>query len=249
MDELLARLVGEADDRGLAGRHGASSTRAHLMATYRMSAGEAGRTVKAARALCGPSALTEPTRRACASGAVSAEQAVVVATATNRLSPTIDPTRVEEAQIELLDQAQRLSFQALQIAANYMVEAVDPDGADETLEQQLLAEEERARKQAMFVGQCGPDGIARGRFTIPNLTMTMLKKSLDAFASPRRNDPLVDDGTDAPVAYQTRMGHAFCELIEHLPTYGLPQHGVARGTSVVGRKEALSRQEVAQLAW
>ncbi len=31
VDELTARLVGEADDRNLPHRHGASSTRAHLM--------------------------------------------------------------------------------------------------------------------------------------------------------------------------------------------------------------------------
>lgn len=45
-DELMARMAGEMDDRGLAKRHGASSTRAHLMASFRMSAGEASRVAR-----------------------------------------------------------------------------------------------------------------------------------------------------------------------------------------------------------
>ena len=45
------------------------------------------------------------------------------------------------------------------------------------------------------------------------------------------------DGDDSdpdtgPLTYAQRMGHAFVELIEHLPTDKLPSHGVANATIV-----------------
>ncbi len=185
VDELAARLVAEADDRNLAHRHGASSTRAHLMTAHRMSAGEASRTVRTAKQLHG-TAVTEPTRRAVAAGTVSAEQGVVVAAAVNRLSPTVEPDRVEVAQQDLLAHAQTLSFSQLQVAANHLVEVIDPDTVDETLEQQLAAQERKALASAWFTGQLGADGIARGRFALPNLVFGMLTKYLEAVTSPRR---------------------------------------------------------------
>ncbi len=39
---------------------------------------------------------------------------------------------------------------------------------------------------AWFTGQYGADGIARGRFALPNLTFGMLTKHLEALSSPRR---------------------------------------------------------------
>lgn len=247
-DELMARLAAEMDDRDVAGRQGASSTRAHLIADHRMSAAEAGRVMRAARGLNAPSSLTEPTRRALAAGEVSAEQAVVVATAVGRLSPTIDRARVDAAQGDLIDHARRLTFDQLQVLANHLVEVVDPEGADQALERHLESQEARARKETMFVGRFGTDGLAQGRFKIPNQTFGMLKKALDAYGSPRRTNSLVDDRTDEPVTYESRMGLAFCELIEHLPIEGLPQHGVANATLVVTLDEARLRAGVGEAA-
>ncbi len=255
VDELASRLVGEADDRHLAARHGASSTRAHLMAAYRMSAAEASRIVRTARQLHGSSVVAEPTRRAVALGKVSAEQGTVVASAVNRLSPTIDLVRVEAAQTDLLGHATRLSFTQLQTVANHLIEVVDPDMADLTLEEQLQVQERRAWTSASLAGQLGADGIARARFALPNLAYAMFKKHLDALASPRRNgngdsgpgnhtgdgpraatalsDADADDAAVAEVPYATRMGQAFCELIDHLPTEGHPLHGVVNASIVI----------------
>ncbi len=248
-DEVVARLVAEADDRNLPHRHGASSTRAHLMTTHRMSAGEASRTVRTARQLHGTSAVTEPTRRAVAVGAVSAEQGVVVAAAINRLTPTVGPDRVDAAQADLLQHARTLSFSQLQVAANHLVEVVDPDTVDQTLEQQLALQERKALASAWFTGQFGSDGIARGRFALPNLTFGMLKKHLDALSAPRRvaagpdqapADPPTET-TAGELPYGNRLGRALCELIEHLPVDGHPQHGVANATVVVTIDEAKLR--------
>ncbi len=234
-DELIARLVAEADDRNLPHRYGASSTRAHLMTAHRMSAGEASRTVRTSKQLHG-TGVTEPTRRAVAAGAVSAEQGVVVAAAINLLSPTVGPDRVEVAQKDLLAHARTLSFSQLQVAANHLVEVVDPDTVDQTLEQQLAAQERKALAAAWFTGQFGADGIARGRFALPNLVFGMLRRHLEAHTAPRRvttNTTPIAETTLEDLPYGNRLGHALCELIEHLPTDGHPQHGVSNATIVV----------------
>ncbi|MGA9344951.1 MAG: DUF222 domain-containing protein, partial [Nocardioidaceae bacterium] len=238
VDEMTARLVAEADDRNLPRRYGASSTRTHLMTAHRMSAGEASRTVRTAKQLHGTTGLTEPTRRAVAAGQVSAEQGVVVAAAVNRLSPTIKADRVEAAQQDLLTHAKTLSYSQLQVAANHLVEVIDPGVVDETLEQQLAAQERKALASAWFTGQLGADGIARGRYALPNLVFGMLTKDLEAHTSPRRvatgtDAALPAEATVADLPYGNRLGRALCELIEHLPTDGHPQHGVANATIVV----------------
>ena len=205
-----------------------------------MSAGEASRTVRTAKQLHGTTGLTEPTRRAVAAGAVSAEQGVVVAAAVNRLSPTVEPDRIEVAQQDLLTHAKTLSYSQLQVAANHLVEVIDPGTVDETLEQQLAAQERKALASAWFTGQLGADGIARGRYALPNLVFGMLTKYLEAVTSPRRIATGTGTGTGLPaettvedLPYGNRLGRALCELIEHLPVDGHPQHGVANATIVV----------------
>jgi hypothetical protein len=69
----------------------------------------------------------------------------------------------------------------------------------------------------------------------------MLKKALEAVASPRRNGSLLGDAAkltsvvnpEDALTYGQRLGRAFCELIEHLPVDALPQHGVANAQLVV----------------
>ncbi|MFY9914860.1 MAG: DUF222 domain-containing protein, partial [Nocardioidaceae bacterium] len=235
VDELAARLVAEADDRNLPHRHGASSTRAHLMTSHRMSAGEASRVVRTAKQLHGTSGLTEPTRRAVAAGTVSAEQGVVVAAAINRLSPSVEPDRVDAAQADLLKHAQALSFTQLQVAANHLVEVIDPEVVDQTLEQQLQRDERDALAGVQLIVQTQPDGTSNGTFrSLPALHTAILRKALDACASPRRTNPILDDGTGDPaLPYPSRLGRAFCELIEHLPVDELPQHGMTNPSIVV----------------
>jgi hypothetical protein len=246
VDELVARLVGQVEDRHLASTVGASSTRAWMMARHRMSAAEATRIVHTARGL-GPD-RHEPTRRAVAAGHLSAEQAGVITDGIARLTDLVDPVQVGSAQSTLIGQASRLTYTELRHAANHLVETVDPDGADAALGKLLQAEENRARAEASFVAQFGPDGTTRGRFRLPNASYAMLKKALDALASPRRDhlrtNPHPDHGPDhgpgpgrdtdpAQLPYATRMGQAFAELIEHLPTDAFPQHGAANCTLVV----------------
>ncbi len=198
-DELVARLVGEIDGRDLGRQCGASSTRAHLVATFRMSRRAAGETVARAR---GFGARTEFTRRACTTGTVSAEQADVIVRALDKLSPEISDEVVEHAQADLVDYAQTLTFTQLQVVTNHLVEVVDPDAADAVLGEQLEAEEARALQQTTFGGRRGFDGVARFSGRMPNLAYDMLTTALDAIASPRRaaNQSADGSGAGAPLS-------------------------------------------------
>ncbi len=251
--ELLARLVREVDDRDLATRAGASSTRAYLQAAHRMSRGVAVALVAGAQVIDN---RTEPTRRAWAAGEISCEQAHVIARAVGLVSAGVDDTKVEMAQLDLVSYAKSLNFPQLQHVANHVVEVIDPDGADAALAERLEAEEARAMQATTFRGRCGLDGIARFSGRLPNAQYSMLTKALEACAAPRRASlnrqrnfiaddehgvsPVFDvdgDHTDAavdgPLTYQQRIGRALIELIEHLPVDELPQHGVANATIVV----------------
>ncbi|MEJ7690536.1 MAG: DUF222 domain-containing protein [Nocardioidaceae bacterium] len=253
VDELVARLVGHVDERDLGKVAGASSTKAHLVASYRVSGAAAAGLVSQARCLTD---RTTTTRTAWATGKVSAEQAVLIGTAVDKLPPEISDEVVEHAQVDLVEHAQSLTFTQLQVVANHLIEVVDPEGADAVLAEQLEAEEARALQQTTFRGRRGFDGIARFSGKMPNLQFDMLTTALEAIASPRRNQTAVADGsgTGAPLSptapgtdagapspetdptlltYSQRLGRAFVELLEHLPTDHLPSHGAANATIVV----------------
>ncbi len=61
---------------------------------------------------------TATTRTAWATGRVSAEQATVIGAAVDKLSPTIPEQVVEDAQVDLVDHAQSLTFTQLQVAGD-----------------------------------------------------------------------------------------------------------------------------------
>ncbi|MDX6297626.1 MAG: hypothetical protein QOI51_1483, partial [Nocardioidaceae bacterium] len=259
VDELVARLTASILGRELPRLAGASSGRAWLMATHRMSAPEAARLVTQANACTaeGLDGRAETTRRAWATGDVHTEQAVVIAQTVGALNSAIPATATDALQHDLVGHARRLGYPQLRQVCRHALEVVDPDGADTMLEAQLLAEEDRALQLTQFQARRVGDGTTRGSFRLPDAQFDMLKAALDAAASPRRprrgdspDDPEHASNADAsskntsagPAAaqgrpgrlgYPQRMGRAFLELIEHLPTSRLPQHGVANATIVV----------------
>jgi len=79
------------------------------------------------------------------------------------------------------------------------------------------------------------------RSAFPGAQADQLRITLDSIAAPRRakrsgtdlrTDDPNGDGT-AATPYPNRMGIAFCELIEHLPTGGLPKAGATDATLVI----------------
>ncbi|MBA2773876.1 MAG: DUF222 domain-containing protein, partial [Nocardioidaceae bacterium] len=166
-----------------------------VVASYRVSGGAAAGLLSQARCMTD---RTTTTRTAWATGKVSGEQAVLIGAAIDKLSPTISEEVVEDAQADLVDHAQTLTFTQLQVVANHLVEVVDPDAADAVLAEQLEAEEARALQQTTFRGRRGFDGVARFSGKMPNLAYDMLTTALDAIASPRRTAHQPADGSGAP---------------------------------------------------
>ncbi len=254
VDELLARLVGSALERELARLAGASSPTAWLACTQGLSRGAAAGIVASAQAV---DDTVPATRVAWSKGQLTTEQAVLIAETVTSLGATVDLAARTEAEVYLIDQAPRFTFTQLRHLANHVVQVVDPDGADAKLGELLQAEEARALQATTFTARKGVDGIGRFTGKLPNLQLDMLTIALDALTSPRRNPanppgtPLSDtvhgpgtsdiidaDGAHSDteigvLTYSQRRGRAFLELIEHLPTVKLPQHGVANAQIVV----------------
>lgn len=172
------------------------------MGTQRVSAGAGARLVAAAglhrgadpaaAALDGSSgssgSRTGPVRAAWAAGSVSTEQAALIADAIDKLSPDIPAERVDRLQGDLIGYAHQMSYLQLKTICRHAVEVVDPDGADATLEQQLLDDEERALKSATFrYRRTGGEVFFSGR--MPAAQFAMLLAALEALAAPRHTRP------------------------------------------------------------
>jgi hypothetical protein len=258
--ELLARAVGEADASGVARRAGASSTKAWLISRHKMSSRAATVTLAHARAM---TPRTEATRLAWARGELDGDRAEAVAAAVNRLSADVSASRMEALERDLLVHARTLPFRDLRVVASRAVEAADPDEADRVLGERLAAQELRAYEQASFRGRKRADGIVAFAGTMPSLTFDMLMANLHAIASPRRDhvresadgaasaDSPAPDGEAAPVEpvpYASRLGQAFCDLIESIGPDHVPTAGGVNATVLVTIDEQKLREGVGTAA-
>lgn len=109
-----------------------------------------------------------------------------------------------------------------------MFDPVDHDLADRH-EAILLGREARhAARETYLAMHDNLDGTFSGRFTIPELHGSLLRQAIERLSAPRRttstSDPAADlSAPDAPgsgLGGYEKAGHAFCEIIEHLPTTG-----------------------------
>jgi hypothetical protein len=183
LGELQARLVAEADGRGLAKDAGCTSTTAWLRSTTGVSGTTAGRMTALARAL-GTEAVS-PTRRAWAAGVLTGDQAHVIADAVNRLCD-VEPARLAAAQADLILRASEHSVAELARLANRLVEVADPDTADRLLGDRLAAEEQRAWQTTRLHFARRGDGTTRFTGCLPDVQADIFKKTLEAWAAPRR---------------------------------------------------------------
>lgn len=241
VDELLARLVGSALERELARLAGASSPTSWLTSTHGVSHGAAAAIVARAEVV---NDTVDTTRRAWSQGHLSTEQAVVIAETVTDFGPGVDFAARADAEAYLIEQAPQFTLTHFRHLANHMIEVVDPDGAESRLAALLEAEEARALQATTFAARKGVDGIGRFNGKLPNLQLDMLTAALDALTSPRRHTATTETGIldvdgdhcDTEIGmltYAQRRGRAFVELIEHLFTDKLPQHGVANAQVVV----------------
>ena len=237
MDELMTRWAGAAEDRNLPTLAGAVTTTAWLANLTGLSRRESHRIVIRGGDL---SELVEETRQAWAAGVVTTEQASIICKAINTLPDWVGEVERVAAQRDLLEKASRFSTDDLKRLANRVIEAIDPDGAEEHVGKQLEAEEQKAFGKTEFSMFNAGDAMVRGRFLLPLVQAGVLKTVLEGLASPRRHDFRIHDcdgkhsaAANGTLTHNQKLGRAFCELIEHLPSDAMPQHGGLAATVTI----------------
>ena len=246
VDRLIARihavrlaLLAEADRCQVAAPTGLSGTPAWLAATTRTDGATASRDVTLASALD----TTRPaTRQALTAGDLSTEHAHVIATATTALPDGLRPDQRTAIEASLVTAARHLDPAALRKQARRALAAAQATQAevDAHEDQVLRTEEDTAYSKTRLTWHHHDDGTTTGHFTLPTLAASILVKTIQQIASPRRfaqqaaraarataepaaSSPAVREATweafrEADVDWAHRYGTAFLELLEHLPT-------------------------------
>jgi hypothetical protein len=191
-----------------------------------------------------------------AAGAVSTAQADVIARALDDLPDDIAADVRGKAEKVLVEHAARFTPRELRTLGRRIIDVVAPDVGEEHERRRLEAEERRARRTTSLTTRGHGDGTTTLRIRVPDATAGRLLTYLHAWTNPRRTDATSSgDATDGPgagtdgasaggdatthtgqqdsVPYTTRLGHAFCALLEHLDPTRLPVHGGAATTVIV----------------
>jgi hypothetical protein len=233
MDAVVSRLAGCADDMGLAKDEGVTSTTAWLASATGISRGEAAKLVALAR-----TAGTDATKVAWAAGDLSTDQVAVIMRAINDLPDWCGDEERGDAEAHLIRIAPEHPLDDLKRLANRVLEVIDPDGADERLGEQLRKQEQKAWDATRLSFKDRGDGTMRGVFVIPDADADTLRAAIEGIIAPRRTAANAEThglGADdwAALPRDQKMGHAFIELINHLPTGALPVAGGLAATVAV----------------
>jgi hypothetical protein len=181
----------------------------------------------------------ETTRRAFATGRINEKQMRVIVRAAEKIPAQVTDEQRAEAEAALVAKAEAgLAADRLRHAARRMLEVVSRELADECEADQLDKEEKQAEHETWLRLDDNGDGTFSGRFTIPEVNGLMLRTALERLTSPRQwsknkaGEPVKDEtmATWSGLSYTERMGAAFLELIEHLPSTG---HGEVSATLLV----------------
>ncbi|WP_159083551.1 HNH endonuclease signature motif containing protein [Nocardioides terrigena] len=169
-------------------------------------------------------------------GEVSTAQADVIARALDDL-PDDTPSDIRaEAERVLVEYAATFAPKELRRLGSRILDIVAPEVGEEQERKRLEGEERKARKTTSLTTRSHGDGSTTIRIRVPDATADRLLTYLHAWTNPRKHDgkPAGTAGTGAgtKVSYPTRLGHAFCALLEHLDPNKLPRHG-GTATSVV----------------
>ncbi|MGZ8718800.1 MAG: DUF222 domain-containing protein [Aeromicrobium sp.] len=212
------RIAAAADKADVARSQGAMSTADLMASTFGHDRGEAARMLKTATSL-----EDSATQEAMARGELAMGQVQVIARTMGGLPKDLSDDQREAAETTLIVDAKRLTLKDLRRRADRIADVFAPDKVDEREQQTLAGRERAARAKTEFWMLDQRDGTYKGGFVIPELHADMVKTLLDGIAPPRR-DHLRPEEIDAlgERTHVQRMGLAFLELIEHLPSDKLP---------------------------
>lgn len=176
------------------------------------------------------------TRDAFAAGKITVDQVQVIVKAADKLPSQVTEEQRALAEQGLVDKAvSGTNPRALRQAARRMLERVSKKLADQHEADQLDDEKDRAEVETWLSLHDNGDGTFTGRFTIPELHGHLLATALERLSAPRRwgrnkaGKPVVDEtlpGEGPTLSWTERLGAAFCEILEHLPSDGHGSVGV-----------------------
>ena len=237
VEARCATLMAVVQDRDLVRLAGCSSDTAWLANLTGVSRGEASRTARLADLLNDEVA---PTFAAWAAGDLTSEKASTICSAINALPDWVDEPARAVAQTHLLSLAGSHSADDLKRLSNHLIEVIDPDGAEEHLGKKLEDEERKAFRKTELSFTNANNGLTRLQGLLPDVQAGILRAALEGIASPRRNDPRIydrdgehSDAANGTLTHSMKLGRAMCELIEHLPSDVMPQHGGLAATVTV----------------
>lgn len=183
-------------------------------------------------------------------GRVSLDQAKVVRRALERL-PQTGPHAVTCDQVELAEQhlvalCDDFDPVRLEVLGQKIFEVVAPETAEAAEAALLAAQEERAARRTRLRTWRDGEGATHGRFTVPDLHGDVLRKMLDALASPLRPRPEAASApADERLPTEERRGQALCELLERMSGADLPDTAGASATVVVTVQEQQLHDDLA----
>jgi hypothetical protein len=232
LGELELRVAQHAARVGLGSEVGAADSTAWWATTTRMTKPEAHRLARLAHAL---DCAHEPVRDALAAGDLLLDQAQVIVEAVDALpSDLVDPEVTAHAETHLIGLAADHDARALRVLGRRILDVLAPEIGEQHQRPVLEREEEHARQAARFTLLDDGHGRCHGRFTLPSLHGTMLKKALLAIAAPQHQAATsAASNLGDRVAAPLRMGQAFMEYLETYPTDRLPHAGGLDATVVV----------------
>ncbi|MFC6148023.1 MULTISPECIES: HNH endonuclease signature motif containing protein [Mumia] len=250
---LLVDATAVADRTQVAKSQGATSTTSWLAQTAGVSQRDASRDVELARDL---STHAPRTREALSRPGMSTDKARVINDALRKLPRDLTADERDTVESDLVDKAQRHSYEDLRRAARRAVESIDVARADRLESAALEAEETRARREATFwMTRPSDDGMVEGGFVVDALTGDILRSALEAHTAPRRQSTCDEQreaahasGDGAASAHDDhgepavpseapdhthKLGRAFMDVLRHLPTDAYGNHGGIAATLVV----------------
>jgi hypothetical protein len=233
-------LVARVDKSDVAADAGMTGTAAWLASRSRRDGASTAREVRLANALDG--GLTA-TREALGEGDLTTEHAQVIATAAQQLPTGLDQAERDAIEQSLVAVAKRLDPAALRRKARRALESAQRSQAEVDAHEDavLRTQEEQALAKSRLSWHDHGDGTTSGHFTLPTLAASILIKTVQQIASPRRfaqraaktakaagattaadvSEATWDAFRSADGDWAHRYGSAFVELLEHLPTDAL----------------------------
>jgi hypothetical protein len=182
---LLLGVVREVDGSGLAREAGAASTAAWLRGRLHLSPGAARLLVGDAERLdAGPHAV----REAVAAGAVTVDQARIIARTVESVHAEAGVVAAEKAVGMLLDWAGEFDPDSLRKLADRILDHVAPEVAERAQHRALDAAERRAQRDRFLNLSPQPDGRLRLSGLLDTEAGTTLCTALDPLARPHGQD-------------------------------------------------------------